>query len=291
MLKVMSTLLKREYWENYPLLFRLPLWLGVIIGVLVLAISGLSYEHSVHFHGYISGQMQIPAAHPIMHLISNANIIVPIFGIFLWITLFTYALRTLFTDRKDGSIFFWNSMPTPQTSVIISKLITLFIVAPFCSWVFLSITQWVIYIAISIGHFGMHLNDFSTGQFLLTAIQNMLYNLLDLWLVALWLAPILGLCLISSAYTKRSPAVPVFVSLFLVSILDLILTHSHVFSGYIMRCFTSSINGAAAFAHGKPMHAFWNSASIHFTIGLVLAAICFVIAGVIRSKNLDFRND
>ena len=31
--------------------------------------------------------------------------------VFLWITLFTYALRTLYTDRRDGSISFGNHYP------------------------------------------------------------------------------------------------------------------------------------------------------------------------------------
>jgi|GEM_PF-4957180 len=290
-LKVMSTLIKREYWENYPLLYRLPLWLGVIIAVVALAFSGLSHSHSVHVHGYMSGQIQIPSSHVVAHLIHDANFALPLFSIFLWLTLFSYALRTLFTDRKDGSIFFWNSMPTPQTAIILSKLFTLFIIAPFCSWVFLSLTQWIIYVAISIGHFGFLVHNFSISGFFLAAFHNMFSNLLELWLTALWLSPILGLCFISSAYAKRSPAVPVFVVLFLASILDLIFTKSHLISGYILRCFTYSISGLSAFSQTSAASEFWSAPMIHFVTSLVIAAICFVIAGVIRAKNLDFRND
>lgn len=280
--KVISTLIKREYWENYPLLYRLPLWLGVIICVIVLALSGISLAHTVHFHSYFSGEMEIPTDHPMLHLVSDGNIVLPIFSVFLWITLFSYALRTLFTDRKDGSIFFWNSMPTPNTLVMLAKLFTLLIIAPLCSWIFLSITQWVIYIAVAIGHFGFHLQTFSTSHFLMVAIKNMFANLYDLWFVALWVAPILGLCFISGSYAKRSPAVPVFVILFLACILDLLFTHSHIISGFIIGCFTNSINGAASLNEAK---------TLPFCIGLVLATLGFVIAGVIRSKNLDFRND
>jgi ABC-2 type transport system permease protein len=290
-LKTMATLIKREYWENYPLLYRLPLWLGVIIAIVVLALSGLSHSGTIHFHGYMSGQMQISRLHPIMHLIKDANIIMPLFSIFLWITLFTYALRTLFTDRKDGSVFFWNSMPTPQYAMILSKLITLLIIAPFCSWIFLSLTQWIIYIAISIGHFGFHFGDFSMGHFFIVAIKNMLNNLLHLWLGAIWLLPILGLCFISGAYAKRSPAVPVFVCIFLISILDFMFTKSHIISGYFLTCFTYSINGLSAFYQTNIATGFWTAPMTHFVIGLCMAMICFIIAGVIRSKNLDFKND
>ena len=113
----------------------------------------------------MSGEMHFTLHHPEMHLIQSVDIWVPLFSIFLWITLFTYALRTLFVDRKDGSIFFWHSMPTPQYAIIFSKLFTLFIIAPFCSWVFLTITEWITYIATFIGHYGFHYHMFSMATF------------------------------------------------------------------------------------------------------------------------------
>ena len=290
-MKVLSTLIKREYWENYALLYRLPLWLCVIITVLVFTISALSFNEGAHFHGFISGQMQVSTSDPVAHLINDGSFISPIFTVFLWITLFTYALRTLLTDRKDGSIFFWNSMPTTQTQIIVSKVFTLLFVAPFCSWIFLSLSQWIIYIAIFIGHFGAHSHDFSTEHFIVAALTTMFSNLVFLWFVGLWLSPILGLCFISSAYSKRSPAVPVFVILLIACILDLFFTHSHIISSFVLTCFTHSIHGIHAFGYDNPNNKLRTFSGIHFLIGLAIAAFLLTMAGVIRSKNLDFRND
>ena len=49
MLKVICTLIKREYWENYQLLYRLPLWVAVVLSVLILGMSALSYSHYIIF--------------------------------------------------------------------------------------------------------------------------------------------------------------------------------------------------------------------------------------------------
>ena len=125
-----KTLVQREYWENGHLLLRLPLWLGVIISATILAIAALSFSSHVYFHSTIIGDMHVAAHHTVMHMVQSANFIIPIFSVFLWITLFTYALRTLYTDRKDGSIFFWQSLPTSQFSIILSKLIAIFFIAP-----------------------------------------------------------------------------------------------------------------------------------------------------------------
>lgn len=287
MKKVLLTLIKREYWENYPLLYRLPLWLSVVISVILIVAAGLSFSHSIYIHSHFGSQMNIPIHNPILHLMQSANILVPIFTIFLWITMFTYALRTLFTDRKDGSIFFFHSMPTPQWLIITAKLFTLFIIAPFCSWVMLSITQWVMFLTTFIMAHHVH---FSFSHFLLTAIINMIHNFCRLFFVGFWLSPILGLCFIASAYVKRSPAVPVFVCLFLICALDFLFDKSHIFSQFILSCFTHSTNGIATLFNNSNV-SFWNATNIQFILGIILASICFIIAGNIRSKNLDFRNN
>ena len=91
----LKTLVEREYWENNHLLLRLPLWLGVIISVTILAVAALSYSSHVYFHSTIMGDMHVAPHHTATHMVQSANFMIPIFSVFLWITLFTYASHTL----------------------------------------------------------------------------------------------------------------------------------------------------------------------------------------------------
>ena len=144
------------------------------------------------------------------------------------------------------------------------------------------------------GHFGFNFSHFSTPHFLGNALVNIFSNLYKLWFVGLWLAPIIGLCMVSSAYSKRSPAVAVFVVLLLICILDAIFTHNHLIARFVLSCFGNSLNGGLGVT-ASPTISFTtlNTTSTHmvirFTIGLVIAVIGFVTAGMIRSKNHDFK--
>ena len=110
-------------------------------------------------------------------------------------------------------------------------------------------------------------------------------------MVGLWLAPILGLCFVSSAYSKRSPAVAVFVFLFVVSILDWLFTKGHAIAKFIIHCFTFSLNGGAIMIAHNQVNIDATDFIVRLFIGLAIGIVLFIIAGCIRSKNLDFRND
>ena len=101
-------LIKKEYWENKSM------WATPILLCLLFITVGLYNENIVVnidvMNGNNNGPIDIIA--PVLFLCST---------IFLAIQSFFYMLFTLFNERKDGSHFFWKSLPISSSQIVLSK--------------------------------------------------------------------------------------------------------------------------------------------------------------------------
>ena len=293
-MRALTTLINREFWEQRNLFFRLP---SVIGGIIIIAAF---FSLLLSFSGHITDSFfYVPKGHASAVAVSDLffGTGVP-FAIVLWITVLYYFLGTLYRDRKDGSILFWQSMPTTQKQTMASKLIAGLIIAPLCTITCMMVTQLVVLFLATL-FFMMH--PLIAWTSLWHPFQ-MIKLWLEVFLVFLqqgaWLLPILTWCLLCSAFAKKAPALRAILPIIGLILLDLFFFKPHYFIHFFFSRF--------AYASGA-----WKSLGIHFgqnsvmpliyaattnkqfaltsmIIGLILSVIFVVIAGSLRSRCYDF---
>ncbi|MGJ9419630.1 hypothetical protein ACHAC9_18010 [Massilia sp. CMS3.1] len=144
-MNTMKWLLRREFWENKGGFVWAPLVAAAIMVLLVGGVVG---------YGIVSGKMglddvTIQIEGEVVHSSSVAKVVTlesreqmasvaannyiavgaPIFFV-LPIVGFFYCLAALYDDRRDRSILFWKSLPISDADTVLSKLLTVLVVAP-----------------------------------------------------------------------------------------------------------------------------------------------------------------
>jgi ABC-2 type transport system permease protein len=144
-MNTMKWLLRREFWEHKGGFVWAPVIAALIMVVLVGGVLGYGIA-SGKMHGdsisiqvdgeevynttiakAVTGEKRAQMA----SLAANNYIAVgaPIF-IVLPIVAFFYCLAALYDDRRDRSILFWKSLPISDADTVLSKLVTVLVVAP-----------------------------------------------------------------------------------------------------------------------------------------------------------------
>jgi ABC-2 type transport system permease protein len=141
----MKWLLRREFWEHKGGFVWAPLVAALIMVVLVGGVVGYGIASGKMHGDSISIQVDGEEVHntaiakvvtvekraQMASLAANNYIAVgaPIF-IVLPIVAFFYCLAALYDDRRDRSILFWKSLPISDADTVLSKLVTVLVVAP-----------------------------------------------------------------------------------------------------------------------------------------------------------------
>jgi ABC-2 type transport system permease protein len=141
----MKWLLRREFWEHKGGFVWAPLIAALIMVVLVGGVLGYGVASGKMHGDSISIQVDGEEVHNtaiakaitvekrarMASLAANNYIAVgaPIF-IVLPIVAFFYCLAALYDDRRDRSILFWKSLPISDADTVLSKLVTVLVVAP-----------------------------------------------------------------------------------------------------------------------------------------------------------------
>jgi ABC-2 type transport system permease protein len=144
-MNTMKWLLRREFWEHKGGFVWAPLIAAAIMVVLVAGLVGYGIASgkmsgdsiSVHVNGkevqHTSiAKVMTPEKRADMASIAANNYIAtgaPIFFVLPIVGLF-YCLGALYDDRRDRSILFWKSLPISDTDTVLSKLLTVLVVAP-----------------------------------------------------------------------------------------------------------------------------------------------------------------
>ena len=196
----LATLVRREWWECRRSFLLIPMSVGTILVILaaialfIFSISNIDIE-AVNWRTYVSDAA-----------ISNDIVrLSRIFNVTLWLIVFHYFLGSLYHDRKNGSVLFWQSMPISQTEMIISKLLAGLVLAPLLSWVCMIITESLI---LTLFGFGLSLFNLPAMQMLWHPhfiILRWVHLLTVMLLQGLYLFPVLGWMMFCSAYAKHSP--------------------------------------------------------------------------------------
>jgi ABC-2 type transport system permease protein len=138
-MKLLTVLVRREFWEHRNAFVRLPVLVsGLVIVLLLLVIVGSEFSNVIIETD--DGDMRLADANVVESVITmlaeeplplRRNRLQNIFWGFaapffvtLWFVVFFYLLDTLYQDRKDRSILFWKSLPVSDWQSVLSKMIT-----------------------------------------------------------------------------------------------------------------------------------------------------------------------
>lgn len=209
-----GALLKREIIENRNLFISTPALLAVIFFVFSIWVvsfvpsaeiaTGIEYL-SVLFDGLSPLQMA-----PVFLLPA-----VP-FIVALYICAIIYLINSLYQDRKDASVLFWQSMPVSNLQTVISKVVTICAIAP----VFYAAILFVLYVLavamlVALGLI-YNVQVAGLGYMFMASVLSLLLIYLSAITTALWLLPSIGWLLLFSAFARKTPilwAVGVFILL------------------------------------------------------------------------------
>lgn len=198
-----DALLRREVLEHRNLfllapaflavlLFLVPVWVTNQIGPEFIS-DGLAYL-AMLFDGLSPVDMA-----PIF-MLSGIPFMIVLFSCSL-----IYLLNTLFQDRKDLSVLFWQSMPVSNLNTVLSKIITVGVLAPFFYMAVLFGLYLVIVVWISIlgSSYGVEISGI--GQMFMAAVVSLLLLYLSVVVATSCLLPAIGWILLFSAFARRIP--------------------------------------------------------------------------------------
>jgi len=144
-MNTMKWLLRREFWEHKGGFVWAPLIAAIIMVVLVGGVvgygiaSGKMHGDSItiqvngeEVHNTSVAKVVTPEKRADMARLAANNYIAvgaPIFVV-LPVVAFFYCLAALYDDRRDRSILFWKSLPISDADTVLSKLVTVLVIAP-----------------------------------------------------------------------------------------------------------------------------------------------------------------
>lgn len=209
-----GALLKREIIENRNLFISTPALLAVIFFVFSIWVvsfvpsaeiaAGIEYL-SLLFDGLSPLQMAPAFLLPAVPFIVT-----------LYICATIYLINSLYQDRKDASVLFWQSMPVSNLQTVISKVVTISAIAP----VFYVAILFVLYLLavamlVALG-LTYNVQVAGLGYMFMASVLSLLLIYLSAITTALWLLPSIGWLLLFSAFARKTPilwAVGVFILL------------------------------------------------------------------------------
>lgn len=196
-------LLKRELWECRNLFLGTPLVLTILLIVIGLLLLVRVPEEMalgvVQQLGSLTDGARAADLAPLMMVVA-----VP-YMIFLYICVIIYLMNSLYQDRKDASILFWQSMPVSNLQTVLSKVVTVSLIAPL--FVVAAIFVFFIFIIIAVTMLGMQY-DVAVGglsELFMASLYCSLLVYLSAVLAALWLFPTAGWFLLFSAFARSVP--------------------------------------------------------------------------------------
>ncbi len=196
-------LLKREMWESKKLFIASPMVLSLLLLIVLLWVfiqipADIKEEVISNMDALLDGASTLALVVPFMPLA------IP-FMIVLYFCSFIYLVNALYYDRKDGSILFWQSMPVSNLETVLSKIVTVSVVAPLITAAASGVLTLFIVLALSV--LAVSFNAEALG--FLTLLSAGLYSVLLVYLTAvlaaLWLFPAIGWILLFSAYARSLP--------------------------------------------------------------------------------------
>jgi ABC-2 type transport system permease protein len=289
-MRVIVSLINREFWEQKSVFFSLPRVLTLLLCVagfftLVLGVSG-----------HVDMLLMLQGHHAVVSELVKSFLFalsVP-FMLVLWLTVFYYFLGALYDDRKDGSILFWRSLPVSCPQSLASKLIAGLILAPFCTWVCLMVAQIILLAFASVllmVHPIIPWVSLWNPELMVSSWLNIFIIMI---MQGLWLLPLLAWCFVCGAFAKKAPALRAIVPVLLIMLCDLIFTSKHYFSNFILSRFHYAFHAGSGLlpsTYARYSAGFWMQFSPgagDMMVGVLVSIALIAVAGMLRYRCYDF---
>lgn len=197
-------LIKREVLEHTTLFIYAPAILAVVLLLGTAWLMSLAPDEQValaiEYAAMLFDGLSPLEMAPLFMLLAIPFIIV------LSICGLTYLLNTLFQDRKDSSVLFWQSMPVSNLRAVASKLTTVLAVAPLFYVAILFVLYLLSMIWLTILGISYDISISGLGYMFMAAVVSLVLVYLSMVIAGLWLFPTVGWLLLFSAFAKRAPA-------------------------------------------------------------------------------------
>jgi len=198
-MKVLVMLIRREFWEHRALVIA-----PLVVCVIYLILSGFAAAN-VHMKGLHigdGGATAITAFSFAMHVMFTG-----LLYLLTAIVTFFYLSDSLYAERKERSILFWKSLPVSDALTVISKLLVALIMVPLVVYA-LSIATHVLVMLVfkvagSVAPSGVTAPVWSWASWL--KLNG--YLIMDVFIFALWFAPVAAYVLLISVLVPRAPLV------------------------------------------------------------------------------------
>lgn len=212
--RTMLALIKRELIENKYLFLSAPLVVSVL--ALVATLWSMSLFNSLGaetLDTYSSdvGSLLFPTAF--------IGLMLP-FGVVFAAVSVIYLINTLYQDRKDLSHLFWQSMPVSNSETVVSKLITIVVVAPAIVCLLFLLLEYALLVVLGIASSLTDLQLDIKASHILDVSSYALNFYLLLLANALKFFPTIGWLLLFSAFAKSVPALWAIGAYILLNILE-----------------------------------------------------------------------
>ena len=130
-------------------------------------------------------------------------------GIPFYLTLYVcsviYLINTLYQDRKEMSILFWQSMPVSNLQTVLSKIVAIVMVAPIFYVLILFAMYLVAMVWLTILGISNDVDLVGIGWMFLAAVASLVLIYISAVVTSLWLLPSIGWLLLFSAFAKKTP--------------------------------------------------------------------------------------
>ncbi|MEJ1964169.1 MAG: hypothetical protein WDO56_22535 [Gammaproteobacteria bacterium] len=194
-MNVLVMLIRREFWENRVLVIA-----PVVVCVLYFLLFVLG---SANFHlgsVYVAdGGASAATITSVMHIMFTGMLY-----LLTAIVTFFYLCDSLYSERKDRSILFWKSLPVSDAMTVVSKLLVALIAVPLVVFVLSVVTHVCVLLAAKVvGLF--YPPRFPASHWTMAAWLRLNgYLFIDVFVLALWYAPIAAYQLLMSVVAPRA---------------------------------------------------------------------------------------
>ncbi len=197
-------LLKREVIEHTSMFVIAPLVeAGIFLLAVIWVLHLLDSEDEAIFIEYIAvlfNGLSATEMAPLFMIVAVPFVTV------LAICAVVYLLGTLYQDRKDSSVLFWHSLPVSNLQTVLSKIVTIVVVAPAFYMAILFALYLVLVVWLSILGASYGVDVAGLGYLFMAAAVSLLLVYLSAVVAGLWLLPTLGWLMLFSSYANRVPA-------------------------------------------------------------------------------------
>ena len=272
-------LLKREVLEHRNLFIWAPVILGLLIFVIdFLVISSLDEDDKISFIEYLA--RFFAGGSPLEMAPAFVFPTLPFLGI-LYICAILYLTNTLYQDRRELSVLFWQSMPVSNFKTVLSKLVAIILIAPifYVAVIFALYVIGILWLIVS--GFSYDIDVAGLGYMFLTATLSLPIVYLFAVTSALWLLPFIGWLLLFSAFANRTPLLWAIGALALILFLEGFIFRTQFLSNWIET--RSDIDNFLIVDYGGVFDRLF---SYDMLIGLVVGSI-FICGAVYMRRFVD----